>query len=75
MVESLRLYQICKLFRWTHLPNPGGLYDQNPQLLEDFLLIAGIEGEEQERKRKKEERSQRNRTRGSASRGRGRYRR
>lgn len=25
--------------KWAHLPEPGGLYDQNPDLLDHFQII------------------------------------
>jgi hypothetical protein len=42
--------------KWSHLPLAGGLYDQSPDLLDQFRYIFGKRGEEQERERKKNER-------------------
>ena len=28
--------------KWAHLPNKGGIYDQHPKMLDDFLVIDGI---------------------------------
>lgn len=39
MPESLRLFILCDAMRWAHLPTAGGLYDQDPQLLEEFAII------------------------------------
>lgn len=39
MPESLRLFHLCDAMRWNHLPVAGGLYDQSPELLEDFFYI------------------------------------
>lgn len=50
--ESLRMYSVCKMMKWTHLPNAGGIYDQRPKLLDDFLTIAAVEGKEEARKEK-----------------------
>jgi hypothetical protein len=44
--------------KWAHLPVAGGLYDQDPALLEGFQIIfaeRAIAEEEAEAKRKSEE--------------------
>lgn len=69
MLESLRLYMICKRTRWTHLPNPGGWYQQHPQFVDDCLVVMGID-DEVKAKREKKEREQAE----AKSRGRGRPR-
>lgn len=43
--------------KWAQLPNSGGLYDQDPELLEQFRYIFGAQGAEEERKAKERERS------------------
>ena len=55
--ESIRLYSICKGMKWTHLPVEGGLYDQHPQLMDDFVVIMMAENRA-ERKRIEEQRRQ-----------------
>jgi len=43
--------------KWSHLPVAGGLYDQHPELLEQWRFIFAKRGEyeaEQERKREAE---------------------
>lgn len=35
----LRMFQICEAMKWSHLPLPGGLYAQDPDLLDGFLII------------------------------------
>jgi hypothetical protein len=42
--------------KWNHLPEPGGLYQQHPELLDKFMYIFNARAEEQERKHKEEER-------------------
>lgn len=37
--ESLRLFMICEAMNWAHLPVAGGLYDQHPQLMEEWEYI------------------------------------
>ena len=53
--ESLRLYTICKMMKWTHLPASGGLYDQHPKFLDDLITIAQIEGRIEQGRQKKRE--------------------
>lgn len=42
MHESLRLYLQCQVFKWNHLPEPGGIYGQHPKLLDDFMVVDQI---------------------------------
>jgi len=42
--------------RWNHLPVAGGLYDQHPQLLEEFQIIFAAKARKEERERKEMER-------------------
>jgi hypothetical protein len=56
--------------KWQHLPLPGGLYDQDPQLLENFSFIFGEiakktaeEDEKREREMKKQQMASGNTTR------------
>ena len=30
---------MCEAMKWNHLPLPGGLYDQHPDLLDGFMII------------------------------------
>lgn len=54
--ESLRLYVFCKGLKFTHLPVAGGLYDQHPRLVKEWLTIMGIEAEEERKRQEKQER-------------------
>lgn len=47
---------MCEAMRWNHLPVAGGLYDQHPQLLEEFNLIFAAKARKEERERKEQER-------------------
>jgi len=47
--DSLRLFMLCKAMEWNHLPASGGLFDQDPRLLDDWQTIWQIEGAAQER--------------------------
>jgi hypothetical protein len=30
------------MMKWNHLPITGGIYAQHPKMLDDFLIIHGI---------------------------------
>jgi hypothetical protein len=30
------------MFKWNHLPVSGGIYEQHPKVLDDFLVIDQI---------------------------------
>lgn len=40
--ESLRLFALCDAMKWAHLPVAGGIYDQHPQLIEEFQYIFNV---------------------------------
>lgn len=54
--ESLRLYVFCKALKFTHLPVAGGIYDQHPKLIRDWLTIMSIEAQEEKKRQEKQER-------------------
>lgn len=54
-VEELRLFNLCSSMKWAHLPNAGGLYDQDPVLLERFAYIFSEVAKHEEAERKKDE--------------------
>lgn len=33
------MFSLCSSMKWAHLPNAGGLYDQDPVLLNKFKYI------------------------------------
>jgi len=68
----MRLYVLCKAMRWTHLPNGGGLYDQDPGLLDDWYVIMEVEAQEDKKRREKEKQKQAQQQRRTMSRRRGR---
>lgn len=51
------MYALCEGMKWSHLPNAGGIYDQNPDLIEGFQVImaarAKHENEEQAKRERK----------------------
>lgn len=54
--ESLRLFSLCEAMRWNHLPSAGGLYDQHPRLLEDWLMIFNTKAEHEKAEAEKRNR-------------------
>lgn len=40
--------------KWNHLPEPGGLYAQHPDLLEDFFYIFRMRSEHDANEAKKQ---------------------
>ena len=62
---------------WNHLPEPGGLYQQNPEFLDRVYYIMSEKSKWDEQERRKKDRESKN-PRGATSRpsmgGRGRKR-
>lgn len=46
---------MCQSMKWNHLPVAGGLYDQHPQLLEEFEVIFAAKARKEEQERKDQE--------------------
>jgi hypothetical protein len=42
------------MFDWNHLPEAGGINDQNPFVMEAFRIIKIVEAEVEEEKEKRE---------------------
>ena len=57
MPESLRLYIVCKSMKWTHLPVDGGIYDQHPKLMDEWMEIMEIDAAVQKREHEKMKKS------------------
>jgi hypothetical protein len=51
------MFMLCEMMKWNHLPLSGGLYSQDPDLLDGFLIIfheRSIYEEQQAKKRERE---------------------
>jgi hypothetical protein len=35
----IRLFIDCQMFDWNHLPRAGGVWDQDPEVMDAFRLI------------------------------------
>lgn len=40
---------------WSHLPEPGGIYQQHPQLLDEWLVIWQIKSRYEKKKQQEQE--------------------
>ena len=59
------MYMICEAMEWNHLPVAGGIYDQHPALLDDFMQIFQAKSTyEREQAKKKEAEAKRKKPRG-----------
>lgn len=47
------MYHLCSMTKWAALPVAGGLYDQDPELLERFLVIHSEINKAKEEEQKK----------------------
>ena len=61
--------------KWAALPVAGGLYDQDPVLLDKFLVIHGEIQKAKEKEQKAREAEMKNKSRGGQSLSRSRRRR
>jgi len=57
------MFALCDAMRWNHLPVAGGLYDQHPKLIDDFMTIFAMRGEYEAEKAAEEKRNMEQRTR------------
>ena len=63
---AITMFATCSRMKWNHLPVPGGIYDQDPELLRRWRIIweAQDDRERAEQARQKREREQQQRQRG-----------
>jgi len=54
--ESIRLFALCRAMEFNHLPVAGGLYDQDPELLDQWLEIWRLQAAHDKREREREKR-------------------
>ena len=45
------------MMKWNHLPNGGGIYEQHPKMLDDFMVIDQIRVKAANRRRAMEARN------------------
>lgn len=50
------MFTLCEMMKWNHLPVTGGLYEQDPDLLDGFAYIFAKRAEHQEQEDKKRDR-------------------
>ena len=49
------MFGLCESMKWNHLPEAGGIYAQNPELLDGFRTIFSIRAKYEAEKEKKDE--------------------
>lgn len=59
MPESIRYFALCSAMEWSHLPNPGGIYEQDPEFLDDITTMFILRAQHEEEERDKRERGDR----------------
>ena len=53
------MFNTCEAMKWNHLPVEGGIYDQDPVLLDRFRIIWSEKAKHEEEERKAQERKSR----------------
>ena len=48
------MFMLCEAMKWSHLPVAGGIYDQDPDLLDGFLIIFQKRSEHEAREAEKD---------------------
>lgn len=68
---SITMFAICARMKWNHLPVPGGIYEQDPELIRRWRIIWDAQDEvaRAEQAKQKREAAQ-NKSRHGASRSR-----
>jgi hypothetical protein len=69
------MFSLCANMKWSHLPVAGGMYDQDPDLLDKFEYIFQELGKEEarkdaERKKKDDAEAAKSKNKSSSRRGR-----
>jgi len=52
---AIAMFALCDNMKWSHLPNAGGLYDQDPDFIEKMQHLFS-ERNEHQRKEQEEQR-------------------
>lgn len=52
----LKIFHICSSMKYAHLPWPGAISDQHPELFEFFMFIWGKQAEEDKRREAEQKR-------------------
>jgi hypothetical protein len=53
------MFALCEQMKWAHLPNAGGLYEQDPDLLDGFEIIFQERSDYERAEREREDRKNR----------------
>jgi len=61
---AIQVYALCAAMEWSHLPRAGGIYDQDPDLLDGFREIFAAQAEHDSNEARKQERKSKAASRG-----------
>lgn len=64
---AIVMFNMCSSMQWAHLPVPGGIYDQDPELLRCWRVIWSKQAEHQKAEDRKREMKQRQASQSSQS--------
>lgn len=53
------MFSLCENMKWSHLPVAGGIYDQHPDLIEQWRYIFAKRNEHEHKEHEKREREMR----------------
>lgn len=67
------MFYLCSKMKWAHLPVAGGIYDQDPELIDKFVYLFQeldkVEKEEQDKREAEQRQQKAKQARSSPSRG------
>jgi len=50
------MFSLCEAMKWNHLPGPGAIYDQHPDLMDRFYYIFAMKSQVEAEEQKKRDR-------------------
>lgn len=53
---AITMFSICARMKWNHLPIPGGIYDQDPELIRRWRIIWDAQDDVQRAEQAKQKR-------------------
>lgn len=52
------MYMLCAAMEWSHLPVPGGIYDQHPKFVDDMFFLFQQKAKSEAQRQAERERKQ-----------------
>lgn len=62
MHSAIVLFALCDNMKWNHLPCAGGLYDQDPDLMDKFSVLFNLRNQHQAEEQQRQQEEMKNRT-------------